>query len=69
MAFYRVMGELLEDVAKRVITDIEELGDISDRESHRLALLCGQLFECEDQFDSAGPLIKEIKGESYEDEV
>ncbi|GJJ70611.1 protein transport protein DSL1/ZW10 [Entomortierella parvispora] len=68
LAFYRVMGELLNDVVKRVITDIEQLGDISERESHKLALLCGQLFECEDQFDSAGPLVREIKGESYEDE-
>ncbi|KAG0052997.1 Centromere/kinetochore protein zw10 [Gryganskiella cystojenkinii] len=68
MTFYRVLGQLLDDVVKRVIVEIEELGDISEKESHKLALLCGQLFECEDQFDSAGPLIEETNGDSFNDE-
>jgi hypothetical protein len=69
MTFYKVLGQLLNDVAKRVITEIEQLRDISEMESHKLALLCGQLFECEDQFDSAGSLVEQAKGDDYNDEV
>ncbi|KAF9427337.1 hypothetical protein BGZ94_005084 [Podila epigama] len=68
MTFYKVLGQLLEDVVIRVIKEIEGLVDISEKESHKLAELCGLLFECEDQFDSAGPLIKTVKGDASEDE-
>ncbi|KAF9920529.1 Centromere/kinetochore protein zw10 [Linnemannia zychae] len=68
MAFYKVLGQLLDDVSKRVINDFENLGDISEKESHKLAALCGILFECEDQFDSAGPLVEAAKGDAYNDE-
>ena len=69
MAFYKVLGQLLDMVTKRVIKELEELTDISEKESHKLATLCGLLFECEDQFDSAGPLVELAKGDAYEDEV
>ncbi|KAG0018050.1 Centromere/kinetochore protein zw10 [Entomortierella chlamydospora] len=68
MTFYKVLGKLLDNVALRVIKELEGLKDISEKESHKLASLCGVLFECEDQFDSAGPLVEQIKGNSYNDE-
>ncbi|KAG0279470.1 Centromere/kinetochore protein zw10 [Linnemannia exigua] len=55
---WKVLGKLLDEVSKRVIKSLEELTDISEKESHKLAALCGLLFECEDQFDSAGPLVE-----------
>lgn len=69
MTFYKVLGQLLNEVSKRVIKELEELNDISEKESHKLATLCGLLFECEDQFDSAGPLVEAAKGDAYDDEV
>ncbi|KAG0065259.1 Centromere/kinetochore protein zw10 [Linnemannia elongata] len=68
MTFYKVLGQLLNEVSKRVIKELEELNDISEKESHKLATLCGLLFECEDQFDSAGPLVEAAKGDAYDDE-
>ncbi|KAF9399657.1 Centromere/kinetochore protein zw10 [Mortierella sp. AD011] len=68
MTFYKVLGKLLDNVALRVIKELEGLKDISEKESHKLASLCGVLFECEDQFDSAGSLVEQIKGNSYNDE-
>ncbi|KAF8931082.1 Centromere/kinetochore protein zw10 [Haplosporangium gracile] len=69
MTFYKVLGQLLNEVSKRVIKELEELTDISEKESHKLATLCGLLFECEDQFDSAGPLVEAAKGDAYDDEL
>ncbi len=56
-------------MVKRVIKELENLTDISERESHKLAALCGLLFECEDQFDLAGPLVETTMGDDYNDEV
>jgi hypothetical protein len=69
MAFYKVLGRLLNEVSKRVIKELEELTDISEKESHKLATLCAVLFECEDQFDSAGPLVEAVKRDVYDNEV
>lgn len=69
MTFYKVLGKLLDDVVLRIIKELEDLTDISEKESHKLAALCGALFECEDQFDSAGQLVERIKGDAYNDEV
>ncbi|KAF9965837.1 Centromere/kinetochore protein zw10 [Mortierella alpina] len=66
--FYSILGRLLDDVVKRVIKELENLTDISERESHKLAALCGLLFECEDQFDLAGPLVETTMGDDYNDE-
>ncbi|KAF8938445.1 Centromere/kinetochore protein zw10 [Dissophora ornata] len=68
ITFYNVLGRLLEDVSVRVIKELEGLADISEKESHKLASLCGILFECEDQFDSAGPLVEQAMGDAYDDE-
>ncbi|KAK3817203.1 MAG: Centromere/kinetochore Zw10-domain-containing protein [Benniella sp.] len=68
MTFYKVLGKLLDDVVLRIIKELEDLTDISEKESHKLAALCGILFECEDQFDSAGHLVERIKGDAYNDE-
>ncbi|KAF9437148.1 Centromere/kinetochore protein zw10 [Entomortierella beljakovae] len=68
MAFYTVLGKLLDDVALRVIKEVEGFTDISEKESHKLASICGVLFECEDQFDTAGSLVEQIRGGSYNDE-
>ncbi|KAG0306340.1 Centromere/kinetochore protein zw10 [Dissophora globulifera] len=68
MTFYRVLGKLLDDAVMRVIKELESLTDISEKESHKLASLCGILFECEDQFDSAGSLVEQAKGDAYNDE-
>ncbi|KAG0212393.1 Centromere/kinetochore protein zw10 [Mortierella sp. GBA30] len=59
---------LLDDAIKRVINELEALIDISEKESHKLAALCGVLFECEDQFDFAGPLVEATMGSEYNDE-
>jgi hypothetical protein len=69
MTLYKVLGKLLDDAVLRIIKELEDLTDISEKESHKLAALCGLLFECEDQFDSAGPLVERIKGNAYNDEV
>lgn len=53
----------------RIIKELEDLTDIAEKESHKLAALCGVLFECEDQFDLAGPLVERAKGDAYNDEV
>ncbi|KAF9918072.1 Centromere/kinetochore protein zw10 [Lobosporangium transversale] len=68
MSFYKVLGKLLDDTIMRVIRELEGLTDISEQESHKLAALCGVLFECEDQFDHASPLVELIRGDAYEDE-
>ncbi|KAF9134647.1 Centromere/kinetochore protein zw10 [Mortierella sp. GBA39] len=68
LTFYKLLGQLLNEVSKRVIRELEKLNDISEKESHKLATLCGLLFECEDQFDSAGPLVEAAKGDAYDDE-
>ncbi|KAI1302433.1 Centromere/kinetochore protein zw10 [Mortierella claussenii] len=68
MTFYRILGNLLNDTTMRVIKELEALADISEKESHKLAALCGILFECEDQFDSAGPLVERAKEDAYRDE-
>ncbi|KAF9347060.1 Centromere/kinetochore protein zw10 [Mortierella sp. AD094] len=68
ITFYKVLGKLLDDAALRVIKELERLTDISEKESHKLASLCGVLFECEDQFDSAGSLVEQAIGDSYNDE-
>ncbi|KAF9205500.1 Centromere/kinetochore protein zw10 [Haplosporangium sp. Z 27] len=68
MTFYKILGKLLDDVALRVIKELEGFTDISEKESHKLASLCGVLFECEDQFDSAAPLVEQAMGDSYNDE-
>ncbi|KAG0233219.1 Centromere/kinetochore protein zw10 [Mortierella sp. GBA43] len=68
MTLYKVLGKLLDDAVLRIIKELENLTDISEKESHKLAALCGILFECEDQFDSAGPLVERIKGNAYNDE-
>ncbi|KAG0379268.1 Centromere/kinetochore protein zw10 [Mortierella sp. AD032] len=68
MTFYKVLGQLLDEVSKRVIKGLEELTDISEKESHKLAALCGLLFECEDQFDSAGSLVEGAEGDANDDE-
>jgi hypothetical protein len=69
MTFYKSLGQLLDEVSKRVIKELEDLPDISEKESHKLATLCGLLFECEDQFDSAGALVEVAKGDTFDDEV
>ncbi|KAF9986114.1 Centromere/kinetochore protein zw10 [Modicella reniformis] len=68
MTFYKVLGKLLDDAVLRIIKELEDLTDISEKESHKLAALCGVLFECEDQFDCAGPLVERVKGDAYNDE-
>ncbi|KAF9107846.1 Centromere/kinetochore protein zw10 [Mortierella sp. AM989] len=65
---WKILGRLLDDIAQKAIKELEGLSDISEKESHKLASLCGVLFECEDQFDSAGPLVEQAMGESYNDE-
>ncbi|KAF9184217.1 Centromere/kinetochore protein zw10 [Haplosporangium sp. Z 11] len=68
ITFYSVLGQLLDGAVRRVIKELEELTDISEKESHKLARLCSVLFECEDQFDSAGPFVERVKGDAYNDE-
>ncbi|KAG0366214.1 Centromere/kinetochore protein zw10 [Gamsiella multidivaricata] len=68
MTFYRVLGKLLDDAIIRIIKELEALTDISEKESHKLAALCGIVFECEDQFDSAGPLVEQTKGDAFHHE-
>ncbi|KAG0231878.1 Centromere/kinetochore protein zw10 [Actinomortierella wolfii] len=58
LSFYTVLGRLLDYAVERVIREIEDLDDISEKESHQLALLCSLLFECEDLFDHAGPVVE-----------
>ncbi|KAF9970313.1 Centromere/kinetochore protein zw10 [Actinomortierella ambigua] len=57
-SFYSVLGRLLDYAVERVIREMEGLDDISEKESHQLALLCSILFECEDLFDHAGPIVE-----------
>ncbi|KAG0251028.1 Centromere/kinetochore protein zw10 [Mortierella polycephala] len=68
---FRHLGKawkLLDGAVRRVIKELEKLTDISEKESHKLARICSVLFECEDQFDSAGPFVERVKGDAYNDE-
>lgn len=44
------LGLLLETVTAKMITEIEELGDISEPESHKLKALCEKVSEVKDLF-------------------
>ncbi|KAF9159168.1 Centromere/kinetochore protein zw10 [Actinomortierella ambigua] len=57
-SFYSVLGRLLDYAVERVIREMEGLDDISEKESHQLAILCSILFECEDLFDHASPIVE-----------
>lgn len=61
-ALLQSTGALLSSILSKVITDIEEMDDISEAQSQRLGNFCGQLAKLEDLFiarppgeDSAGP--------------
>ena len=49
-ALLQSVGSLLSTVAKKFISDIEEMGDISEPESHRLAGFCATIASLEDLF-------------------
>lgn len=49
-ALSQSIGSLLSTVAKKFIFDIEEMGDISEPESHRLASFCATIASLEDSF-------------------
>ncbi|KAF9585511.1 Centromere/kinetochore protein zw10 [Lunasporangiospora selenospora] len=67
--FYNIMGQLLDGAVKRIIRELEDLTDISEKESHTLAMLCNVLVECEGQFDDAAPLVAKLGGEPVKREA
>ncbi len=49
-ALLQSIGSLLSTVAKKIIVDIEDMSDISEPESHRLAAFCTSIASLEDLF-------------------
>lgn len=49
-ALLQSIGSLLSTVAKKFIVDIEDMSDISELESHRLAAFCARIASLEDLF-------------------
>jgi centromere/kinetochore protein ZW10 len=49
-ALLQSVGSLLSTVISKMILDIEDLGDISDSESHRLVIFCNRISKLEDLF-------------------
>jgi centromere/kinetochore protein ZW10 len=49
-ALLQSLGSLLSTVAKKIIVDIEDMSDISEPESHRLAAFCTSIASLEDLF-------------------
>lgn len=49
-ALLQSIGSLLSTVAKKFIVDIEDMSDISEPESHRLAAFCASISSLEDLF-------------------
>ena len=49
-ALLQSVGSLLSTVAKKLIVDVEDMGDISEPESHRLAGFCARIASLEDLF-------------------
>lgn len=49
-AYFAALGKLVESVLSRILTDVEDLDDISEVESTRLAELCRMLQPLEELF-------------------
>ena len=49
-ALLQSLGSLLSTVAKKIIADVEDMGDISEPESQRLTAFCNRIASLEDLF-------------------